>query len=68
MIWTIILIWVLATFPLVRTTMKQLEEQNRPERNGLLFQIILIVHSMIYIPYYYVLVIFEFFTKLFKRK
>ena len=53
MIWTILLIWMLATFPLVRTTLKQLEEQDRPERHGLLFQIMLIGHSMIYIPYYY---------------
>lgn len=68
MIWTILLIWMLATFPLVRTTLKQLEEQNRPERHGLLFQIILIGHSMIYIPYYYFLVTMEFITKLFKKR
>lgn len=67
MIWTIILLWMLATFPLVRTTMKQLEEQNIPERKDLLFQIILIGQSMIYLPYYYFLVIMNFIVKLIKK-
>lgn len=68
MIWTILLIWMLLTFPLVRSTMKQLEEQDKPERHGLLFQIILILHSMIYVPYYYFLVVMEFITKPFKKR
>jgi hypothetical protein len=68
MIWTIILIWMLATFPMVRATLKHMEEQGRQERNELLFQIILIGQSMIYVPYYYFLVTMEFITKLFKKR
>jgi hypothetical protein len=67
MIWTIILLWMLATFPMVRTTMKHLEEQNISERKDLLFQIILIGQSMIYLPYYYFLVIMNFIVKLIKK-
>ncbi len=68
MIWTILLIWMLATFPMVRKTLKHMEEQGRQERNELLFQIILIGQSMIYVPYYYFLVTMEFITKIFKKR
>jgi len=68
MIVTILCIWMLLTFPLVRSTLKHLEEQNRPERNGTLFQLILIFQSMLYVPHYYFLVTIEFITKLIKRK
>jgi hypothetical protein len=67
MIWTILLIWFFATLPMVISTMKLLEEQNRPERHGLLFQIILIFQSMIRVPQYYFLVIANFIVKLIKK-
>jgi hypothetical protein len=59
---------MLATFPLVRTTMKHLEKQNVPERHGLLFQIMLLVQSMIILPRYYFLVTMEFITRPFKKR
>lgn len=68
MILTILCIWVLLTFPLVRNTLKLLEEQNRPERNGMLFQIVLVGQCMLHVPYYYFLVTMEFIVKLIKRK
>lgn len=68
MILTILCIWILLTFPLVRNTLKLLEEQNRPERNGMLFQIVLVGQCMLHVPYYYFLVTIEFIVKLIKRK
>lgn len=68
MIVTILCIWVLLTFPLVRNTLKHLEEQNRPERNETLFQIVLVGSSMLHVPYYYFLITMELITKLIKRK
>ena len=68
MILSILCIWILLTFPLVRATLKNLEEQNNPERNGMLFQIVLVGHCMLHVPYYYFLVTIEFIVKLIKRK
>lgn len=68
MIIKILLVWFLLTLPIVRTVLKQMEEQNRPERNSILFQIVLILQSMIYVPHYYFLVVLELVTKPFKRK
>jgi len=68
MILTILCVWILLTMPLVQTTLKLLEEQNRPERNEVLFQIVLVFQSMIYVPHYYFLVTMEFIVKLIKRK
>ena len=68
MILTVLFVWMLLTFPLVRTTLKHLEEQNRPERNEVLFQIVLVFQSMIYVPNYYFLVTMELIVKLIKRK
>ena len=68
MILTILCIWILLTFPLVRSTLKHLEEQNRPERNETLFQIVLVGQCMLHVPYYYFLVTMEFIVKLIKRK
>jgi hypothetical protein len=68
MILTVLFVWMLLTFPLVRTTLKHLEEQNRPERNEVLFQIVLVFQSMIYVPHYYFLVTMELIVKLIKRK
>jgi len=42
MIVTILCIWILLTFPLVRSTLKHMKEQNRPERDETLFQIVLV--------------------------
>jgi hypothetical protein len=53
---------------MVRATLKHMEEQGKQERNELLFQIILIGQSMIYVPYYYFLVTMEFITKPFKKR
>jgi len=68
MILTILCIWVLLTFPLVRNTLKLLEEQNRAERNEMLFQIVLVGNCMLHVPTYYFLVTKEFIVKLIKRK
>jgi hypothetical protein len=68
MIWTILLIWILLTFPIVKETLKQCELNNRPERNDTLFQLILIGQSMIYVPLYYFLVVMELITKPFKKR
>lgn len=68
MITKILLVWFLLTLPIVRSVLKQMEEQNRPERDSILFQIVLILQSMIYVPHYYFLVVLELVTKPFKRK
>lgn len=68
MILTIMCVWVLLTLPIVRNVLKQLEQENRPETDSIMFQIVLIFQSMIYVPHYYFLVTLELIAKPFKRK
>lgn len=68
MILTIMCVWMLLTYPLVRDTLKYMEQQNLPERDSVLFQIVLIIQSMIKLPIYYYLVTMNFLVKLIKRK
>lgn len=68
MIITIILVWVLLTYPMVRETLTQMEKDERIERNGFLFQLILVGQCMIYVPIYYVLFTYELIKKIFKKK
>jgi hypothetical protein len=68
MIVTILLVWLLLTYPMVKETLRHMEKEDRPERNSLLFQIILLGQSMIYVPYYYFLMIMGFILKVFKNK
>jgi len=68
MIVTILCIWILLTFPLVRLTLKNMEEQGIEERNETLFQIVLVGSCMLHVPYYYFLVIANFIVNLIKRK
>lgn len=68
MILTILCIWVLLTFPLLRTTLKQLEERGIEERKTALFQTVLMFQCMWHVPQYYFLVTIEFLEKIIKRK
>jgi len=68
MILTILCIWVLLTFPLLRTTLKQLEERGIEERKTALFQTVLMFSCMWHVPQYYFLVTIEFLEKIIKRK
>lgn len=68
MIVTILCIWILLTFPLVKRTLKDMEEQGIEERDSWLLQVILLGSCMLYVPYFYFLVIANFIVKLIKRK
>lgn len=68
MIITILLVWVLLTYPMVRETLRFMEIENRPERHSLSFQLILILQCMVHVPLYYPLVIAGSIVKIFKKK
>lgn len=68
MIITILLVWVLLTYPMVKETLRLMEIEDRPERHSLSFQLILVIQCMVHVPLYYPLVIMGSIGKFFKKK